>query len=103
MSMGVFLYHHILRTVYDQMVKAFLPSMLERDHGHIAATSSFTGVAAMPMISCYSSSKYGVMGKCTELYYSWNRITAALLCNQLSDHGKRILLAHIIISNYNPL
>ena len=66
MSMGVFLYRHIVCTVHDQMVKAFLPSMLERDHGHIAATSSFTGVAAMPMISCYSSSKYGVMGKYLE-------------------------------------
>ena len=39
----------------------------------------------------------------TELYYSWNRNTAVLLYNQLSDHGERKLLAHVINPYYNSL
>ena len=36
--------------------------MLARDHGHIAATVSWMGLAAMPMLSSYCSSKYGCIG-----------------------------------------
>ena len=39
----------------------------------------------------------------TELDYSWKRNTAVLLYNQLSDHGKRKWLAHMINPYYNPL
>ena len=51
-----------MQSYFFQTVKAFLPSMLARDHGHIAATVSWMGLAAMPMLSSYCSSKYGCIG-----------------------------------------
>ena len=39
----------------------------------------------------------------TELNYSWNRNTAVLLYNQLSDRGERKLLAYMTIPYHNSL
>lgn len=46
-------------------MKAFLPSMLERDHGHIVGMISIVGLAAMPIVAGYSSSKFACYGKTT--------------------------------------
>ena len=39
---------------------------------------------------------FALLREVTELYYSWNRNTAVLLYDQISDHGERKLFAHTI-------
>ena len=39
----------------------------------------------------------------TDLEYLWNRNTAVLLYNQLSDHGEPKLFAHMINRYYSSL
>ena len=36
--------------------------MLKQDYGHIVAVSSFTGLAAMPLVTGYAASKYASVG-----------------------------------------
>ena len=43
-------------------VKAFLPSMMERDHGHIVTIASAAGLVGMPGLCDYCASKFGARG-----------------------------------------
>ncbi|XP_048365256.1 estradiol 17-beta-dehydrogenase 11-like [Sphaerodactylus townsendi] len=43
-------------------VKAFLPAMLERNHGHIVTVASCAGFAAVPFMVTYASSKHSAIG-----------------------------------------
>ncbi|XP_073957589.1 epidermal retinol dehydrogenase 2-like isoform X2 [Choristoneura fumiferana] len=44
------------------MLQAFLPSMLERNYGHIVAMSSVAGLMPVPNLVPYCGSKYAVRG-----------------------------------------
>lgn len=43
-------------------VKAFLPTMLERDHGHIVSIASMAGHVGIPKLIDYCSSKFAAVG-----------------------------------------
>lgn len=43
-------------------VKAFLPTMLERDHGHIVSIASMAGYVGIPKLVDYCSSKFAAVG-----------------------------------------
>lgn len=43
-------------------VRAFLPGMIERGHGHIVTVSSGGGIIGAPMLSDYSASKFAAFG-----------------------------------------
>ncbi|HEU4965288.1 MAG TPA: SDR family oxidoreductase [Bacilli bacterium] len=45
-----------------RMTKAILPSMLERNSGHIINTASLAGFFAGPTHGCYAATKFAVMG-----------------------------------------
>ncbi|XP_012529092.2 short-chain dehydrogenase/reductase family 16C member 6 [Monomorium pharaonis] len=49
-------------TAHFWTLKAFLPSMIEKDHGHIVALSSVAGLAGGPYGTVYCSSKFAVRG-----------------------------------------
>merc|ERR1712118_365346 len=44
------------------MTKKFLPSMVERNDGHIVVVSSLAGIFASPMMVDYSASKFAAKG-----------------------------------------
>lgn len=44
------------------MLEAFLPSMIEKNHGHIIALSSLAGLAGIPYLVPYSATKFAVRG-----------------------------------------
>ncbi|XP_072937638.1 epidermal retinol dehydrogenase 2-like isoform X2 [Epargyreus clarus] len=44
------------------MIQAFLPSMIERNHGHIVAMSSMAGLMGLGNLVPYCGSKYAVRG-----------------------------------------
>ncbi|XP_020289483.1 short-chain dehydrogenase/reductase family 16C member 6-like isoform X2 [Pseudomyrmex gracilis] len=44
------------------MLQAFLPSMIEKNHGHIVALSSLAGLSGIPNLVPYCASKFAVRG-----------------------------------------
>ncbi|GAB1866595.1 NADP-retinol dehydrogenase [Camponotus japonicus] len=44
------------------MLQAFLPSMIEKNHGHIVALSSIAGLIGIPYLAPYSATKHAVKG-----------------------------------------
>ncbi|XP_070161826.1 short-chain dehydrogenase/reductase family 16C member 6-like [Polyergus mexicanus] len=44
------------------MLEAFLPSMIEKNHGHIVALSSLAGLAGIPYLVPYCATKFAVRG-----------------------------------------
>lgn len=44
------------------MLQAFLPSMMEKNHGHIVALSSIAGIGGLPNLVPYCASKFAVRG-----------------------------------------
>ncbi|KAE9419269.1 hypothetical protein Angca_009553, partial [Angiostrongylus cantonensis] len=44
------------------MAKAFLPTMIERDAGHIVCVCSLSGIVGIKFITDYSASKFGAFG-----------------------------------------
>ncbi|XP_011692663.1 PREDICTED: short-chain dehydrogenase/reductase family 16C member 6-like isoform X1 [Wasmannia auropunctata] len=44
------------------ILQAYLPSMIEKNYGHIVALSSMAGIVGLPYLVPYSSSKYAVHG-----------------------------------------
>lgn len=64
------------------MMYAFVPSMIERRQGSILLTASDAGLVAMPFMTAYQASKYGVVGMGETLrmeLYEYN-IKVSLLC-----------------------
>lgn len=45
-----------------QMLEAFLPDMIERNHGHVVALSSMAGVLGLTNLVPYCASKFAVRG-----------------------------------------
>ena len=50
------------------MVKAFLPAMLERNHGHIINMASISAFVSFPGLSDYSASKHAISGDDDNLF-----------------------------------
>jgi len=46
-----------------QMMQAFLPSMIEKNHGHIVALSSLAGLSGIPNLVPYCATKFAVRGE----------------------------------------
>jgi len=71
--------------------KAFLPTMLEKDHGHIVAISSVAGLTGNPGLVDYSASKYANVGFIEALYMEIKRnssnVKCTLVCPFLIDTG----------------
>lgn len=44
------------------MLQAFLPSMIEKDHGHVVALSSMAGIVGLPNLVPYCATKFAVRG-----------------------------------------
>ncbi|XP_075217653.1 17-beta-hydroxysteroid dehydrogenase 13-like [Lycorma delicatula] len=49
-------------------LEAFLPSMVEKNHGHIVALSSMCGIVGIPNVVPYCASKFAVRGLMESLY-----------------------------------
>jgi short-subunit dehydrogenase len=65
------------------VTKAFLPSMLERGHGHVVNVASLAGRFATPGSSVYGATKHAVVAFSESLYY------------ELRPHG-------ILVTSVNP-
>uniref|UniRef100_A0A8D8V0X0 Short-chain dehydrogenase/reductase 3 n=1 Tax=Cacopsylla melanoneura TaxID=428564 RepID=A0A8D8V0X0_9HEMI len=64
-----------IRKIFDVNVmahfwtlEAFLPGMIERNHGHVVALSSMCGVLGLPNVVPYCASKFAVRGMMESLY-----------------------------------
>lgn len=55
-----------------QMLQAFLPSMIEKNHGHVVALSSLAGISGLPNLVPYCASKFAVRGKQTRILFNFN-------------------------------
>ncbi|XP_025986216.1 17-beta-hydroxysteroid dehydrogenase 13 isoform X2 [Solenopsis invicta] len=44
------------------MLQAFLPTMIEKNHGHVVALSSLAGIGGLPNLVPYCASKFAVRG-----------------------------------------
>lgn len=44
------------------MLQAFLPSMIEKNHGHVVALSSIAGIVGLPNLVPYCATKFAVRG-----------------------------------------
>lgn len=47
---------------FFQTIKAFLPDMKEKDHGHIVTIASLAGMAGIPRLTDYCASKFAAVG-----------------------------------------
>ncbi|XP_015369346.1 PREDICTED: estradiol 17-beta-dehydrogenase 11-like [Diuraphis noxia] len=67
--------HEIIEKIFNVNVlahfwalEAFLPSMVENNHGHVIALSSMCGVIGLPNVVPYCASKFAVRGLMEALY-----------------------------------
>ena len=72
-------------------VKAFLPQMLECGEGHIVNVASAGGLLAIPSLSAYCASKFGVVGFTDALRQEVKRnqwpVTVTCVCPNTVDTG----------------
>ncbi len=54
---------------FVQTVKAFVPSMMKRDHGHIVTISSMLGLMGLCGAADYCASKFAITGMTEALRY----------------------------------
>lgn len=52
----------LLFYICDETVRAFLPSMLERGHGHVVSINSMLGLMGLAGAGDYNASKFGALG-----------------------------------------
>ncbi|MGH9012763.1 MAG: SDR family NAD(P)-dependent oxidoreductase [Acidimicrobiia bacterium] len=50
-------------------VRAFVPALVEQDEGHVVNTASMAGLAALPFMGPYSTSKHAVVGLSEVLFH----------------------------------
>jgi len=55
---------------YFQILQAFLPSMIEKNHGHVVALSSLAGISGLPNLVPYCASKFAVRGKLVRIIFT---------------------------------
>lgn len=55
--------HCLTWELFSQVIREILPSMLERNSGHIVTISSMTSLKGLPLLFTYSATKFAVTGK----------------------------------------
>jgi len=64
--------------------QVFLPLLLEQDEGHIVNTASLAGLAALPGLGIYSTTKFAVVGLSESLYHDLaargSQVGVSVLC-----------------------
>lgn len=72
-------------------VRAFLPSMLERDAGHIVTVASAAGLAGTARLTDYAASKFAAVGfdesLRLELRNQGSRVVTTIVCPYYTDTG----------------
>ncbi len=72
-------------------LRAFLPSMVERDAGHVVTIASAAGICAVPRLADYSASKFAVFGLDEalrlELRRLKSRVRTTVVCPYFVDTG----------------
>ncbi|XP_070658270.1 short-chain dehydrogenase/reductase family 16C member 6 [Bos indicus] len=71
--------------VADQTYKAFLPAMLEANHGHLVCISSFAGIVGINGLSDYCASKFAAYGFAESLHFELkllqkSKINTTIVC-----------------------
>ncbi|RWS27104.1 Short-chain dehydrogenase/reductase family 16C member 6-like protein [Leptotrombidium deliense] len=70
--------------------KAFLPSMIKSDYGHIVCISSMAGIMAVPTLTDYCSSKFAALGFFESLYTEYkpkSNVNFTAVCCALVNTG----------------
>lgn len=70
----VFLIHLCSCFFTEQLTKAFLPDMLNRNHGHVVNIASLAGVVGMNGLADYCASKSAVIGFTEALQYELRQL-----------------------------
>ena len=52
----------MISLIFFQTLKAFLPSMMEKNHGHVVNIASNAGIFGVPGLIDYCASKFGAVG-----------------------------------------
>ncbi|QDZ20895.1 short chain dehydrogenase [Chloropicon primus] len=72
-------------------VRAFLPSMIKRDSGHVVTVSSVAGIMGVAGLSDYCASKFGAFGLTESLRFELSKINSAvgttIVCPSYVDNG----------------
>jgi NAD(P)-dependent dehydrogenase (short-subunit alcohol dehydrogenase family) len=68
--------------------KAFLPAMLRRGEGHIGNVASAGGILALPNLSAYCASKFGVVGFTDSLRQEMRKLRADVGVTVGCQHGQ---------------
>ena len=72
-------------------VRAFLPSMIERDSGHIVTVASAAGLAGAAKLTDYSASKFAAVGfdesLRMELKQQGSKVRTTVVCPYFADTG----------------
>ena len=72
-------------------VRAFLPSMLEQDRGHVVTIASAASLAGAPKLTDYSASKFAALGfdesLRLEVRQQGNQVTTTIVCPYYVDTG----------------
>lgn len=91
------------------MNREILPSMMERNSGHIVALSSLSSMAGVPGISAYTATKYATNGKsfniissCHNVYFTFCRFSCfGFYVNLTKNHEKFNILFSEFFSKKN--
>jgi NAD(P)-dependent dehydrogenase (short-subunit alcohol dehydrogenase family) len=65
-------------------LRAFVPTLVEQDEGHVVNTASVAGLGALPFLSPYSATKHAVVGLSEGLFYelalTGSQVGVTVLC-----------------------
>lgn len=79
-------------TAHFWTLKAFLPRMIERDHGHVVTVASGAGLLGMPRLVDYCASKFAAVGMSEALlmelrHRKKNGVHVTIVCPYYIDTG----------------
>ena len=66
-------------SLVSQTIKAFVPDMIAKDHGHVITIASSAGLFGVAGLTDYCASKYGAVG----IHESLTSELATLKCNDV--------------------
>ncbi|EEB20431.1 gluconate 5-dehydrogenase, putative [Pediculus humanus corporis] len=89
------------------LIKAFLPGMIEKNHGHVVGLSSIAGLIGTQNLTAYCSSKFAVRGLmeafCEELRIQGSNVKFTTIYPYMTDTGlcKKVKIRFPNIFNMN--